>query len=75
MEKCNHLVTRAEQNKKCIPSDSNSKIHFWIPSGRIEAMFNGMISVDFLCKHCNKRTTNFLTQDEFNLNKTFLSGV
>lgn len=75
MEKCNHLVPKMEQNKKCASSDPNSKIHFWVPSGRIEAMFNGMISVDFMCKYCNRRITNFLTQDEFNLNKRVLSGV
>jgi len=75
MEKCNHLVPKTEQNKKCVSSDFNSRIHYWIPSGRIEAIFNGMISVDFMCKHCNRRITNFLTQDEFNLNKKVLSGV
>jgi hypothetical protein len=75
MEKCNHLVPKTEQNKKCVSSDLNSRIHYWIPSGRIEAIFNGMISVDFMCKYCNRRITNFLTQDEFNLNKRILSGV
>lgn len=72
MEKCNHLVPRADQTKKCDPSDPNSKTHYWIPTGRIEAMFNDMISVDFCCKYCNKRTTNFLSKDEYQLNKRFL---
>lgn len=72
MEKCNHLVPRAEQNKKCDPSDLNSKVHYWIPSGRIETMFNNLVSVDFYCKNCNRRTTNFLSKEEYELNKKFI---
>lgn len=75
MHKCNHLVSKIDRDKKCLPSDINSKTHFWVPTGRIESMFNGMISVDFYCKHCNKRVTNFLTQEEYNLNKKLLTEV
>ena len=52
MEKCNHLVPRSEQTKKCDPSDPESRIHYWIPSGRKEAIFNGLMSIDFCCKYC-----------------------
>lgn len=76
MHKCNHLVPKQDREKKCNPSDSNSKTHFWIPTGRIEGIgINNMISVDFLCKYCNKRTTNFLTQEDYNLNKKLLIEV
>ena len=74
MEKCNHLVPRSEQTKKCDPSDPESRIHYWIPSGRKEAIFNGLMSIDFCCKYCNKRTTNFLSMDEYQLNKRFIEG-
>jgi hypothetical protein len=72
MEKCNHLVPREEQNKKCNPSDPESRIHYWIPTGRVETIFNGLISADFCCKYCNKRATNFFSKDEYNLNKRFI---
>lgn len=72
MDKCNHLVSRLDQNKKCNPSDVHSRTHYWLPTGRIEAMFNGMISVDFYCKYCNKRTTNFITQQDFEINKKYI---
>lgn len=72
MEKCNHLVPRTDQNKKCFPLESTSKVHYWIFSGRKEVIFNGLMSVDFYCKHCNKRTTNFMSIDEYYLNKRFL---
>ena len=72
MEKCNHLVPRTDQNKKCFPLESTSKVHYWIFSGRKEVIFNGLMSVDFCCKHCNKRTTKFMSIDEYNLNKRFL---
>ena len=74
MEKCNHLVPRTEQTKKCDPSDPESRIHYWIPSGRKEAIFNGLMSIDFCCKYCNKRTTNFLSMDEYHLNKRIIEG-
>jgi hypothetical protein len=72
MTKCNHLVPRADQNKKCDSSDPDSRTHYWIPTGRIQAMLNEIISVDFCCKYCNRRTTNFLSKDEYQLNKKFL---
>jgi len=72
MKKCNHLVPRTDQNTKCFPFDPTSKVHYWISSGRKEAVFNGLMSVDFCCKYCNKRTTNFISIDEYYLNKRFL---
>jgi hypothetical protein len=72
MEKCNHLVPRAEQNKKCSPFEPNSKVHYWISSGRKEVVFDDLMSVDFCCKYCNKRLTTFMTVDEYYLNKRFL---
>lgn len=73
--KCNHLVPKEHMTAKCNPSEPNSKMHYWVPTGRIETMFNGMISVDFRCKYCNKRVTSFLTYEEYNLNKKLLSEV
>ena len=70
--KCNHLVPRYEQDKKCNVTDPNSRTHFWIPTGHIEAKFNNTIQVDFVCKHCEKRVTSFLTQEDYELNKRIL---
>ena len=75
MNKCNHLVPKEYMESKCHPTEPNSKMHYWVPTGRIETMFNGMISVDFRCKYCNKRVTSFLTYEEYNLNKKLLSEV
>ncbi len=72
MEKCNHLVPRAEQNKKCSPFEPNSKVHYWISSGRKEVVFDDLMSVDFCCKYCNKRLTTFMSVDEYYFNKRFL---
>ena len=69
--KLNHLVAKHEQNKKC-SSEPDSKTHYWIPTGYIEAKFNGIIQVDFMCKYCSSRTTNFITQQEYDTNKRLL---
>jgi hypothetical protein len=70
--KCNHLVPRHDQDKKCFPHSIDSKTHFWLPTGNIEAKFNNSIQVDFYCKYCNSRTTNFFTKEEYELNKKVL---
>ena len=72
--KCNHLVPKEHTESKCDPVDPNSKMHFWVTTGRLETMFNGMISVDFRCKNCNKRVTSFLTHDEYLLNRRLLNN-
>ena len=69
--KCNHLVIKHEQNRKC-SSEPGSKTHYWIPTGHIEAKFNNLIQIDFMCKYCDKRTINFLTQQEYDTNKRLL---
>lgn len=73
--KLNHLVPRADANQKCNKTDPNSKQHFWALSGRIETTISNMISIDFICKYCNKRTTNFLTVDEYKLNQKLLEDT
>ena len=72
--KCNHLVPAYEQNKKCISSDPNIRMHFWIPTGHIEAKINNTIQVDFMCKYCEKRVTNFLEKEDYELNKRLLGA-
>ena len=72
--KCNHLVPALEQNKKCVSSDPNSRTHFWIPTGYIEAKINDTIRVDFIFKYCEKRVTNFLDKEEYELNKRLLGA-
>ena len=71
--KCNHLVPKHEQNKKCTP-DLDSKIHYWIPTGHIETKFNNTIQVDFMCKYCNRRVTSFLSQVEYETYKNLLGA-
>ena len=84
--KCNHLVPRHDQDKKCFPYSIDSKTHFWLPTGNVETKFtfvngqlngvetkfNNSIQVDFYCKYCNSRTTNFFTKEEYELNKKVL---
>jgi hypothetical protein len=48
--KCNHLVPRHDQDKKCFPYSIDSKTHFWLPTGNVETKFNNSIQVDFYCK-------------------------
>lgn len=71
--KCNHLVPRQEQNRKCEPNNKDSKTHYWIPTGRVEITVNNLLSVDFACKYCNRRTTNFLTNEEYKLNERIIN--
>lgn len=70
--KLNHLVPRSDTNQRCNKEDKDSKHHYWILSGRIESTISNMISVDFICKYCNKRTTNFLTQEEYKTNQKLI---
>jgi len=72
--KCNHLVPRQDQDKKCFQYSPDSRTHYWLPTGNIESKFNGTIQIDFYCKYCNARTTNFLTKEEYELNKKVLSA-
>lgn len=70
--KLNHLVPKYDANQRCNKNEPNSKQHFWVLTGRIETTISNMISIDFICKYCNKRTTNFLTVDEYKLNQKLL---
>ena len=70
--KLNHLVSKYEANQKCAKDNPDSKQHYWILSGRIERTVSNMISVDFICKFCNKRTTNFLTEEQYKVNQKLL---
>jgi transcription initiation factor IIE alpha subunit len=72
--KCNHLVPRQDQNRKCNPQDSNSKTHYFVFTGHIEAKFNGAIQVDFVCKYCERRVTNFLSKEEYDTHKKVLGA-
>lgn len=72
--KLNHLVPRQDQNRKCDPQDPNSRTHFFIFTGHIEAMFNGSIQVDFVCKHCERRVTNFLSKEEYDTHRKALGA-
>ena len=45
--KCNHLVPRHDQDKKCFPYSIDSKTHFWLPTGNVETKFtfvNGQLN-------------------------------
>jgi hypothetical protein len=72
--KCNHLVPNGEQYEKCNVGEPNSKTHYWIPTGNIEAKFNNTIKIDFICKYCDKRTTSFLNKEEYELNKRIIGA-
>jgi hypothetical protein len=49
-------------------------MHFWIPTGHIEAKINNTIQVDFMCKYCERRVTSFLDKEEYELNKRLLGA-
>lgn len=72
--KLNHLVPRHDMDRKCDPQDKNSKTHYFIFTGHLEAKFNGLIEVAFVCKHCERRVTNFLTQEEYQTHKKLLGA-
>ena len=72
--KLNHLVPRYERDRKCDKTDPNSKIHFWIKTGKIEANIGDNIAVDFVCKYCERRVTSFLSQKEFDTHRKILEG-
>lgn len=71
--KCNHLVTKEFQESKCNAESPLSKTDFWLPT-RIEAKPNGMIMINFYCKHCDKRTYSYITQEEYTSNRKILGG-
>lgn len=73
--KLNHLVPKYDANQKCNKEQKDSKQHFWVLSGRIETTISNMVSIDFICKYCGKRTTNFLSVDEYKLNQKLLEDT
>ncbi len=72
--KLNHLVPRQDRDRKCDPQDPNSRTHFFIFTGHVESKFNGLIQVDFVCKHCGRRVTSFLTQEDYQTHKKSLGA-
>ena len=65
----NHLVNRRTQNR-C----TKNKDHYWMPTGTIEATVGNNIKVDFFCKHCEARHTEFLTMKAYRANEKILSN-
>lgn len=73
VQKCNHLVVKEFQESKCDSSNPYGKSDFWLPT-RIEAKPNGMIMINFYCKYCDKRTSSYITQEEYASNRRILGG-
>ena len=72
--KCNHLVPNEEQYEKCNVGEPNSRTHYCIPTVHIEAKFNNTTKVDFICKHCDKRTTISLDKEQYEINKRIIGA-
>ena len=63
----NHLVSRNSQ-RGC----TKNKNHYWMPTGTIEATIGDNVKVEFYCKHCQLRHTEFLTMKTYRTNEKIL---
>ncbi len=61
-----HLLTKINITDRCsvIAGD-----HYYLPTGTVRAMVGDNVSVDFYCKYCDKRITEFLTKAQYNTYK------
>jgi hypothetical protein len=64
----NHLVVHLPKTHRCL----NSSSHYWVPTGTVEASIGDNIRVDFYCKHCKARHTEFLTMKTYRTHEKVL---
>jgi|19_taG_2_1085344.scaffolds.fasta_scaffold01327_7 hypothetical protein len=64
----NHLVSRINAKSRC-----SGEGHYWLPTGTMEATPSGDFRVDFYCKHCYNRATEFLNKKSYGMHKNTLT--
>jgi len=66
-----HLVSRANRSVPC----SSAASHYWVTVGEPQASAGDNITVQFTCKHCDKRVYEFLSREQYFLCENQLKGV
>ena len=64
-----HLLGSPRHRERC----PDGKLHYWLPTGTIEAKMGDNIRVDFYCRNCDKRHTEFLTRKQYQINENLIS--
>ena len=70
MMKYDHLMSRENRMSRC-PSPKSKK-HYWLPTGVTRATSGDNVAVDFYCKYCNTRVTEFMPLDYFYTHKDII---
>lgn len=60
----NHLISRVNGRVRCCCDK-----HHWLPTGMTESTQSGHFRVDFYCKHCYNRATEFLNEKTYGMHK------
>ena len=56
-----HLVSKTNRKVPCRGAAS----HYWVSAGEPQANAGDNITVQFVCKHCDKRVYEFLTREQY----------
>ena len=64
----NHLIEHTIHHRKCSKNDK----HYWKPTGTVEASVGDNVRVDFYCKHCGARHTEFLTMKTYRIHERII---
>ena len=56
-----HLVSAMHRKSPC----NSSASHYWVPVGEAQASAGNNITLQFECKHCEKRVCEFLTREQY----------
>lgn len=65
------FLPRAESKSRC----SNGEEHRWRTYGETRATSGNNIVVNFLCSKCDRRTSVFITRDQYKLYEKQLGGT
>ena len=68
-----HLISRQNRMFKC-SSKKNTK-HYWIPIGAVRATAGDNVAVNFYCKYCDLRITEFLNRTEYETHKKTIENA
>ena len=58
-----HLISRTNKQVRCPKAHS----HYWTSIGDPQASAGDKVTIQFECKHCNKRIYEFLTREQYYL--------
>jgi hypothetical protein len=65
--KYDHLMSRENKKSRC-PSPKHDR-HYWLPTGVVRATSGDNVAVDFYCKYCEARVTEFMPLKDFYIHK------